>query len=260
MKHLIVGSSIGTIALKGRDLLRRVRTPIELLGTLANDQITDTLVTRLCSPGKTFLDVGAHIGSVLAEVLRHSPNVKIQAFEAMPDKVERLRRKFPQIVVHQCAVGDVEGSASFFVDDRHSGYSSLAQKSANLREIRVSVKTLDTLVHDDDIDVIKIDVEGAELGVLRGALGIIRRCRPVVMFESGPEEVLGFTKLGMWEFLHAQSCGILLPNRVAHTSSPMTMEGFVESHFYPRRTTNYFAVPVERIAEVRAKARRVLGL
>jgi FkbM family methyltransferase len=260
MKHLIVGSPIGTFALKGRELIRRLGTPVEMLGCLANDQITDVLVTRLCSPRKTFLDVGAHIGSVLGEVLRHSPSVKVQAFEAMPEKAERLRRKFPKIVVHECAVGDAEGSAAFFVDDRNSGYSSLAKKSADVREIRVSVKTLDALVDDHDVDVIKIDVEGAELGVLKGALRLIARCRPVLMFESGPEQVLGFTKPDMWEFLQSQSYGIYLPNRVAHTACAMTLESFVESHFHPRRTTNYFAMPVERTEEVRTKARQVLGL
>lgn len=65
-----------------------------MLGTIANDQTAETLVTRLCAPHKTFLDVGAHIGSIAAEVLHNAPAVKVQAFEAIPDKVERLRWRF----------------------------------------------------------------------------------------------------------------------------------------------------------------------
>jgi hypothetical protein len=37
----------------------------------------------------------------------------------------------------------------------------------------------------------------------------------------------------------------------------MTLDAFLDSHEYPRRTTNYFALPVERVAEIRAQARTV---
>ena len=231
-----------------------------MLGTIANDQLTETLVTRLCAPAKTFLDVGAHLGSITAEVLRASPAVKVQAFEAIPEKVERLRRKFPQVQVHECALADAQGVATFYVDARHSACSSLARTAGEVREIKVRLQTLDAIVDADDVDVLKIDVEGAELGVLRGAVRTLERCRPVVMFESGPNEVLGFTKAAMWDFLDGRSYAVFVPNRVAHTASPMSREGFLESHLHPRRTTNYFAVPVERLEQIRTRARQILGI
>lgn len=260
MKQRILGSSLGTLAIRARSLVARLNVPAEMLGTIANDQTAETLVTRLCAPHKTFLDVGAHIGSITAEVLHNAPAVKVQAFEAIPDKVERLRRKFPRVQVHECALAASQGTATFYVDARHSACSSLARNSDDVREIKVRLQTLDSIVDADDVDVLKIDVEGAELGVLRGAVRTLERCRPVVMFESGPQEVLGFTKTGVWEFLSARSYAIFVPNRVAHTASPMTCEGFLESHLHPRRTTNYFAVPTERTGEIRSKARRILGI
>ena len=60
-------------------------------------------------------------------------------------------------------------------------------------EITVPVDTLDRVIPADmTIDFLKIDVEGAELQVLRGASAVIRRSRPVVMFECGSERAAAY--------------------------------------------------------------------
>ena len=63
----------------------------------------------------------------------------------------------------------------------------------------------------------------------------------------------------MWEFFANNKYEIFVPNRVAHNDPRLTMKGFSESHIYPRRTTNYFAVPIERRAEIRDLARKILN-
>ncbi|HSV79862.1 MAG TPA: FkbM family methyltransferase, partial [Ramlibacter sp.] len=203
---------------------------------------------------------GAHIGAMIAQVARQCPDARIEAFEPIPEKVDRLRDKFPAVVVHQCALSDSQGTATFYVDLEQSAYSSLARNSPQAKEIQVAVRTLDSMTDATDVDVVKIDVEGAELGVLRGATALLTRCRPVVMFESGPNELLGYGKVDLWQFFHERQYGIYVPNRMAHTAAPMTCDCFLDSHAYPRRTTNYFAVPGERFQEVRARTRRILKL
>src|SRR5207244_4306522 len=141
---------------------------------------------------------------------------------------------------------DYEGESSFFINPEESGYSSLSPDTGTL-EIRVPVRRLDSIV--DQADVIKIDVEGAELGVLRGSEYITSR--PVFMFESAPGEILGYTKNDLWEWFESHGYGIFLPNRLAHTAPPMSLDVFIDSHQYPRRTTNYFALPVDKLEEVR---------
>lgn len=274
VKQMIVASTVGRIALSVRDrfdLLRAAYWHPEFVGTLANDQLAMILVVSLCQRGKTFVDVGAHIGSVIASVIhRGDPSIKVVAIEAIGSKVTHLRRKFPAIELHGCAVGNLDGEVSFFLDTKQSGYSSLGRRlnadPSSVKEIRVPMRTMDGLLSHQDVDVIKIDVEGAELAVLEGGEQLITRSRPTIMFESAPNDPftttnsLGYTKEAMWDWFNAHDYALLVPNRVAHSDAGLSRDGFVEGHFYPRRTTNYFAIPNERRTEIQNAARGVLAL
>lgn len=267
IKHKMLGTPIGRALGAIRDFQDTLYTALynpENLGTVANDQLATFLVTRLCLSKKVFVDVGAHVGSIVASVMHHNSSIAIIAIEAMPDKAFNLRKKFPSITVHQCAAGDHEGKASFYVNTKKTGFSSLSPDHGFSKEstttIEVKVSSLDNLITQSDIDVVKIDVEGAELGVVRGAANILSLWRPILMFESGPETLLGYTKEALWQILTAQHYRILVPNRVAHIDDGLSLDGFLESHLYPRRTTNYFALPVERRFEIRARVRRLLCL
>jgi FkbM family methyltransferase len=269
VKQSLLGNPLGRAALYFRDkldLLRSSHFSVESVGTIANDQLATTLITQICGSYKTFIDVGAHIGSVIAQVKHTDPTVKIVAIEAIPEKVENLRSRFPYVELHGCAVGETDGEISFFVDTRQSGYSSLARpdgvEEKSKIEIKVPIAKLDSLVNAADVDAIKVDVEGAELGVLRGATRMLQACRPIIMFESGPtgNNGLGYTKEAMLNFLNEINFCVVVPNRLAHDDDGLSVAGFVESHLYPRRTTNYFAVPTERRAEFRQRARSILKL
>ena len=270
MKRLLVGTPLGRLGQGFRESFLLVRTACrepEAVGTVANDVLAGTLVTSICRPDKVFIDVGAHIGSVIAEVMHQTPSVKIIAFEAIPQKIEHLRRKFPRVEFHECAVGEEnKGQITFFVDTKQSGYSSLGKRSdapdGAIQEIVVPLKRMDDLVDSDAVDVVKIDVEGAELGVLRGGERMIARCRPSILFESGPDsgDGLGYAKEALWQWCADREFQVLVPNRLAPDGPGLSQEGFLDSHLYPRRTTNYFAVPAERRLEIRDGARRVLKL
>ncbi|KKC25755.1 FkbM family methyltransferase [Sphingomonas sp. SRS2] len=260
IRQWLLGSAAGRLALSLRDGFDLLTAGREEIGAVANDQLAGMLVARLTDEGGTFIDIGAHIGSVIAAVRRHSPGATIVAVEAIPEKAERLRAKFPGVRVECCALAEREGTARFFIDLDRSGYSSLAKGEGRQREIEVPLRTLDGLIADGRADVIKIDVEGAELGVLRGAVALLEASRPLIMFESGPHEVLGHGKEAMWRFLRERDYAVFAPNRLAHEAPPFSVEGFLDSHHYPRRTTNYFAVPLEKIEAIRAKARKILNI
>jgi FkbM family methyltransferase len=264
-KRVLLGSGFGSVALAARgtvELLRATYGSPESIGTLVNDQLATFLTTRLCLPKKGFIDVGAHIGSIISQVAHYDASIKLYAVEPIPEKISILRRMFPTIELHQCALGESDGEITFYVNIKRSAYSSLAKPANDLNtvEINVPLRKLDSIIASDDIDVLKIDVEGAELGVLRGGDKLIARSRPLIMFESAPTayDELGCTKGPLWEWLHEREFDIVVPNRVAHDGPGLNLEGFVEAHFYPFRTINYFAIPKERRLEIRDRARSLL--
>lgn len=267
-KQFILGTPIGRIFMSVRSAINlwqaAYRSP-EQLGMLANDELATQIVTNICQHNKTFIDVGAHIGSIISSVNYNDSSINIVAIEAIPEKAEKLRKKFPFVEIHACAVGDQEGEISFFINTKQSGYSSLFKpihSTISSKKISVPINKLDDLVLSNNVDVIKIDVEGAELLVLRGSKNLIKTNRPIIMFESGPSNTndLGLTKEALWQFFSELNYRVYIPNRVAHNDSGLSQEGFIESHIYPRRTTNYFAISSERRLEVRDRVRKLLGV
>lgn len=266
MKQFILGTFLGDLALEFKEEIHLIKSFFfkrEGLGCASNDYIAFKLLTRLCDSKKTFLDVGAHIGSVTAHVMRHCSNVNLIAVEAMPDKATKFRKKFPTVVLHEIAAGDNSGEVTFFVNIEETGYSSLIRPKSqlNVREIRVQKKKLDDCIYEKNIDLIKIDVEGAELGVLRGAENIISESRPVIMFESASSQTQPEYGLNdIWQWFDQREYSLFMPNRVAHNGNSLGKDCFIDCHTYPRQTTNYFAIPNERRTEIRDKARRILRI
>ncbi len=268
-KKRLVGTGLGRYLVRRRELraLRRVLcSNPEQAGFLAQDLCARELLAGLADPGKTFVDVGAHIGSVIADVRHRWPSIEVIAVEADPDKAAELMVKFPDVKFHHCAVGEGDGEVTFFIDDERPGYSSLAggeNGKGERRKVTVPMRRLDDLIPEDkQVGSIKIDVEGAELGVLRSAKKLLARCRPVIQFESGflGANELGYSPEQLFEFLSENDYLVLVPNRVAHDGPALDANGFLESHYYPRRTLNYYAVHRERRIELRDRAREVFGI
>ncbi|ELR98855.1 FkbM family methyltransferase [Gloeocapsa sp. PCC 73106] len=269
MKQAILNTPFAKFAMNARDkfdIFKEALTNYENLSITVNSQISRLLVTQLCHSHKTFIDVGAHIGSIISLVSDFDKTIKIIAIEAVPDKAEKLRRQFPQVIIHACAVGNAEGEVSFYVNTTQSGYSSLREpdkdKKSNSVKISVPLKRLDDLVLSDDVDVIKIDVEGCESEVLYGSENIILKNRPVIMFESiqTRENDWKSIKMDMWSWLNSHSYELFIPNRVSHDGPGLGQEGFIESHYYPRRTHDYFAIPIERRDEIKELARNIMNI
>lgn len=266
LKSMLVHTRLGQIGMGLRDSLHLHKAAIgdlENVGMIANDRLARILLERLCEKGRIFVDVGAHIGSVIGGALAHSKPSRVIAIEAVPEKAQALRQRFPRAEIIGTAVSDHDDEVDFTVDLARPGYSSLnpdvKSQTKEWRVIRVRVTTLDAIVPHEGVGLIKIDVEGAELGVLRGAEAIVAASRPVIMFESGAIEMAGFPATALWQWFEDHGCEVVLPARVAHTAPGMTLEMFLDAHRYPRMTTNYFGIPRERRDQVRLHARKLLG-
>jgi FkbM family methyltransferase len=172
---------------------------------------------RYLKAGMTFLDVGANEGiySVFA-ARRVGAGGIVWAFEPSKREIGRLRRNAEynglDVRVFEIGLSDVTSEADLLIaEDRHAGLNTLGKipyeqvNQARLETIHLDA--LDEIVAKNPLarlDMIKIDVEGAELRVLRGAAETLRRYRPLLLFEvsgaalaaqgASPEELTGFVR------------------------------------------------------------------
>ena len=162
---------------------------------------TRSVLRRLLKPGATFLDVGAHIGLLTVAGARAvGPLGKVFSFEASPDTFSLLERtvainNLTSVVrLRSVAVGAVAEQRTFHVRNI-LGHSSLydfreTDEGWTTRDMTVDVQPLDTLVKGERVDVVKIDVEGAELDVLAGMTETLRRNPEIALLtEFGPSHL-----------------------------------------------------------------------
>jgi FkbM family methyltransferase len=140
----------------------------------------------------TYVDVGANRGQVLREAVRVAPGGRHIAFEPIPALAAEIARELPQVDCRSKALSASAGTAEFCHFTQLDGWSGLERNPEISDErgrpelITVELSTLDAELAGVTPSVIKIDVEGAELGVLEGACQTLAHARPVLIFEHVP--------------------------------------------------------------------------
>jgi FkbM family methyltransferase len=154
-------------------------------------------------PEQVFFDVGAHHGWVSMWTLPLvGKDGKVYSFEPSPANLSilewhRTSNDFSQWTVVPKAVSDVDGQAEFFlVDTGDSPMNSLTSGGAgapfmqghDIRKLAIQTITLDTFCSQVGLrpDLVKIDVEGAELMVLRGASKVMSESCPTIILAVHP--------------------------------------------------------------------------
>lgn len=156
--------------------------------------LQDCLVRHLAA-GSTFYDIGANVGffSVLASRFV-GPSGMVYAFEPVTANAAAIRRNLGLNAVSHARVFDValadrSGSGELFVTPWDGGASlkpDVIRKSDAVQRQAVRLVTLDELVEAEGLrlpSVVKIDVEGAEMPVLKGMQRTIAACMPILVYE-----------------------------------------------------------------------------
>ncbi len=162
--------------------------------------------------GDVFYDVGANVGHVSIQLGCHFRGaVDIVSFEPQPGLAHRLAvsaalNKLPSFQVFDVLLGDHEGSAELFLT-KTSAHASLVARDPTARPVSRQMVTIDSLVSAAVIrppSLVKIDVEGAEMQVLKGARRTLEVHRPLLVLEADSNMGrFGYGKKDLFTFLRS---------------------------------------------------------
>lgn len=192
-----------------RNAVRQARRLIGRFRPDPLDEQTVALLSRVLRPDSNCIDVGAHRGAILKHILRLAPRGHHIAIEPLPRFANQLRSRFPQVTVHEAALANGDGTVEFQHVETNPAYSGLKRRrydrpGERVRAIQVVVRRLDDLIEQDhQVDFLKIDVEGGELGVLQGARRTLAGNKPTILFEHGlgAADFYGTKPRDLWDLL-----------------------------------------------------------
>lgn len=176
----------------GRIYLNIKESPMMLARAVGLYERNKTKAIRsFLTPGMTFVDIGANKGDfslIAARIVGDSG--RVLAFEPEPNNCEWIKKSiglngYPNITLHELALGDKNERAQLYLGYK-SGWHSLLPSSplCNTGTISVSKRTLDSVLEETsnvNVNLMKIDVEVAELEVLRGARQTLTTNRDIVL-------------------------------------------------------------------------------
>lgn len=159
-------------------------------------------VGSVLKPGDTAIDAGAHVGFFAMQMAAMvGPSGRVYAFEPLASNAELLERSIAEnrfadrVVFQRAAVGGASGTATltFPAETLNSGGAYLLRDGTPAllgnQKQAVPVVALDDLAMTRPVRLIKMDVEGAEPQVVRGAARLLREDRPAILSELHPTQL-----------------------------------------------------------------------
>lgn len=156
-------------------------------------------LVEACRGKQCVLDIGGHVGLVAIPISRvMAPGGKVYTFEPAAMNLHFLHRhlelnRIDNVEVISALVGDREGEIVFYEHFEQSGLNSVVLKKnhEHFAQTKRPQLVLDSFCEARGLEpeVIKIDVEGGEMGVLRGARKILARFQPTIYLSVHPKEL-----------------------------------------------------------------------
>lgn len=160
-------------------------------------------IENLVKPGMVCIDAGAHFGEAALHMsLKAGQKGTVIAFEPEPMIYERLikhaerNEKKMRLCTVPMALSDRNGTATLFAvaeNEDNQGLNSLVHSRPQLgRKIEIQMTTLDAFAKQqklERLDLIKVDIQGAEIRFLRGAHDTLRKYSPDLLIEISPDDL-----------------------------------------------------------------------
>jgi FkbM family methyltransferase len=198
------------------------------------------------------IDVGCHKGEILDLMLKYAPEGNHFAFEPIPFLYDQLKTQYEgKAHVFPFALSDKNGESTFQLVKNALAYSGINKRTYNVKnpdiqEISVQMKTLDEIIPTNiNIHFVKIDVEGGEFGVLKGAKKLLMISKPIVIFEfgKGASDHYGTSPYDIFNFITNEvGLKIYTLKSFINKKQPLKEVDFV--HYYTSNTEYYFIASV----------------
>jgi FkbM family methyltransferase len=199
-----------------------------------NEPETIRAFTTAIEPAMTVFDIGANVGyyAMLAAALV-GPAGRVHAFEPTPDVAQRLAQNIAmnhlsdRIRHLAVAVGSTTCTSELYLNPDNSEGNSLFASSEHRVSTAVPVITIDEHVRVNGlraVDIIKVDVEGAELDVLKGGAGLLsREDAPILFIEFNPSalELAGANTYELYLALNRLGYDCFELEQLTHDSKPV---------------------------------------
>lgn len=197
-----------------------------LFDSIPKEPELNRLIIRICEEfqPKVFWDIGANLGWFTWLVISRSNLRSAVLFEPLPLNGSLLRQtiqknKFNNIALIEAAISDRCGSIPFLVDEQSgatsqiseifvtSGDSSIAHTYGINKEIMVKTTTVDSEIANGlpEPDLIKMDIEEAEVLALNGANTLLSKARTLIIFECHRKEAIDILKEKNWSVYQVDS-------------------------------------------------------
>ena len=165
---------------------------IDLTKNLKYDRLTRKIMADNLTKDDNCIDVGCHKGEILDLMIKYSPKGKHYGFEPIPYLYKKLKIKYKDKAnIFPFALSDLNGDTTFNLVKNAPAYSGIKKRrydisKPEIEEINVEMKTLDSIIPSGEkVRLVKIDVEGAEFGVIKGAKNLLKKDKPIIIFECG---------------------------------------------------------------------------
>ncbi len=175
-------------------ILKKILTLLHIDATknMQYDRLTNKILKSELREDSNCIDIGSHRGEILELFIQYASKGRHFAFEPVPFLFEGLTEKYSlRARISSLALSDIKGEANFKYVKNAPAYSGLQTRKYDIKhpvveDIFVQVNTLDEVIPEDlRLDLVKIDVEGAEFHVLKGGRSLLKKWKPVIIFECG---------------------------------------------------------------------------
>lgn len=188
------------------------------------------LMADVVSRGWTVVDVGANFGWHAVHLAKLvGSEGRVIAFEPIPGSYQELTANrelngCENLEIANLALGNVDGTVSFFLPSIHLGAGAASQFLDRGERVQVQMRRLDDFLDQHGVtrvDFVKADIEGGELNLLKGAERLFDRCRPAILIENvdvhcrrfghTPQDVVEFFTGRGYRGRYVDSRGALVP-------------------------------------------------